>query len=390
MKNINLEYIAPLAITLIRYFVVAGIAFAFFYKLFPNKFAKNKIQTRIAKGKDFIREIRHSMQTTVILSIVGLLILKTPLKNYTQIYDNVSDFSLWWIPISTLLALITHDTYFYWIHRAIHHPKLFKHIHLVHHKSINPSPWTSYSFHFLEGVLEAMIAPILFIFIPMHPLAILLFVFAGFMINVYGHLGYEIAPKWFRHSFLFEIINTSTHHNIHHAKFKGNYGLYFRFWDRLIGTEHPDYVKEYDKIQKRRFGIYTPKSFTWKSTLSLFLIIVFGFILIAAKPPNSIEGNWKDNKEGGVIRIYEENGLYFGQLMGADNPKDNKKIQAYGEIILMRNFKKKSSTEYCCGIIFQPKEKRIISATLVLKDKNTLKINGKYGIFTGSRIWKRL
>jgi sterol desaturase/sphingolipid hydroxylase (fatty acid hydroxylase superfamily) len=40
---------------------------------------------------------------------------------------------------------------------------------------------------------------------------------------------------------------------MHHSKFKGNYGLYFRVWDRLCKTEHPDYVKEYDRIQKNRF-----------------------------------------------------------------------------------------------------------------------------------------
>ncbi|MHA4894836.1 sterol desaturase family protein [Pedobacter sp. PWIIR3] len=48
-------------------------------------------------------------------------------------------------------------------------------------------------------------------------------------------------------------MNTSIHHNLHHSKFKGNYGLYFRFWDRLMGTENPNYVKEYDRIQNQRF-----------------------------------------------------------------------------------------------------------------------------------------
>jgi sterol desaturase/sphingolipid hydroxylase (fatty acid hydroxylase superfamily) len=42
---------------------------------------------------------------------------------------------------------------------------------------------------------------------------------------------------------------------MHHSKFIGNYGLYFRFWDRLMKTERPDYIKEYDKIQKIRFHL---------------------------------------------------------------------------------------------------------------------------------------
>jgi len=80
----------------------------------------------------------------------------------------------------------------------------------------------------------------------------LLFTIVAFGINVYGHLGYEIAPKWFRRTWLFEIMNTSVHHNLHHSKFIGNYGLYFRFWDRLMKTENPDYVKSYDALMAKR------------------------------------------------------------------------------------------------------------------------------------------
>ena len=91
-----------------------------------------------------------------------------------------------------------------------------------------------------------------------------MFALVSFSIIVYGHLGYEVASKWLRFSFLFEILNTSVHHNLHHEKFKGNYGLYFRVWDRIMKTEHPDYVQRYDAIQKRRFG-YKDTSLTKKS-----------------------------------------------------------------------------------------------------------------------------
>jgi lathosterol oxidase len=88
--------------------------------------------------------------------------------------------------------------------------------------------------------------------IPVHSIMIEMFVLTAFMINVYGHLGYEVVPTWFRRTWLFEIFNTSVHHNLHHSKFKGNYGLYFRVWDRMLGTEHPDYVKEFDRVQAQR------------------------------------------------------------------------------------------------------------------------------------------
>lgn len=253
MIEYNLNYWVPFIINFFRYFIMAGIPFLIFYILFPEVFSKNKIQGRFAKQKDFIREIWHSLQTTLVIVIVGILFLKSPLGEFTLVYKNLFEYSLWWVPISVFLTLVLHDAYFYWIHRLMHHPWVYRRVHLVHHKSVNPSPWTSYSFHVYESFLEALIAPIILCLIPLHPLALILFTTISFGFNVYGHLGYEIAPQWFRNSFLFEIMNTSTHHNIHHAKSKGNYGLYFRFWDRLMGTEHPNYVREYDKIQDRRF-----------------------------------------------------------------------------------------------------------------------------------------
>jgi len=245
---------SPIVINVARYILVTGIAFVIFYKWFPSYFSKNKIQSKLARTKDFLREILHSAQSTVVIAVISILVFSTPLAQYTQVYYNLSEKPLWWIPLSIVLMLVTHDTYFYWMHRIVHHPKLYNYIHFIHHKSVNPSPFTSYSFHISESVLEGMIAPIILIMLPVHPLSLLIFSSLAFVFNVYGHLGYEIAPKWLRFSLLFEIFNTSTFHNMHHAKFKGNYGLYFRVWDRLMRTEHPDYVKEYDAIQNRRFS----------------------------------------------------------------------------------------------------------------------------------------
>ena len=247
-------YLTHLLIHLLRYLIIAGSAFLIFYILFSKKFGRNKIQKKVAKRKDFLRELFHSLQTVAIIALVGIGIVYSGLRDYTLFYDSLSNYPIWWIPLSVFLALVLHDTYFYWMHRTIHQPKLFKSIHHVHHKSTNPSPWASYSFGIFEGFLEAMIAPIILLTIPMHPISLITFTTVAFGINVYGHLGFEIAPKWFRRSFLFELMNTSVHHNLHHEKFRGNYGLYFRVWDRIMHTENPNYVKEYDKLQANRLG----------------------------------------------------------------------------------------------------------------------------------------
>jgi len=240
--------------SMIRYFSIAGLAYLLVYKVFTKKLASNKIQAKHAKKADFAREIIHSINASLWMVFVAIPFFIPPINQYTQQYANISDYGVVYLVFSVIASLVIHDTYFYWMHRLLHHPLLFKHTHLLHHKSTNPSPWTSYAFHTFEAITEGMILPILLFVLPMHSVGISLFIVSGFIINVYGHLGYEIMPKWFRRSVLFEVFNTSVHHNLHHSKFKGNYGLYLRIWDRLMKTEHPQYVATFDKVQEQRFG----------------------------------------------------------------------------------------------------------------------------------------
>ena len=253
METLVEETIKIFSISAVRYFVLAGLPFVIFYLLLPKKTGAFKIQQKQASKKDFLREVWHSMQSNLVFAIITVAILFTPLRSFTRIYDQISDYPAWYFWLSIVFCLIIHDTYFYWMHRLLHYKNLFKLTHVVHHQSTNPSPWTSYSFHIVEAVTEGAVLLVLVLLLPLHPFSLISFTISSFLINVYGHLGYEIAPKWMRNTWIFEVINTSVHHNLHHSKFKGNYGLYFRFWDRVMGTENPNYVKEYDRLQEQRF-----------------------------------------------------------------------------------------------------------------------------------------
>jgi Delta7-sterol 5-desaturase len=148
--------------------------------------------------------------------------------------------------------LLIHDSYFYWMHRTMHYPKLFKLFHLVHHKSNNPSPWAAYAFHPLEAVLESLIFVVFLFTIPVHSIHLLLFFIFSLIYNVYGHLGFELYPKGFSTHWFGKWINTSVSHNMHHQYFKGNYGLYFTIWDRLMGTMNKKYEETFDEVTSRK------------------------------------------------------------------------------------------------------------------------------------------
>lgn len=70
MEGFSIHYFTPIASNIIRYFLVAGTAYVIFYKFYPNKFFKNKIQLGLVKNKDFIREILHSVQSSFVIGLV--------------------------------------------------------------------------------------------------------------------------------------------------------------------------------------------------------------------------------------------------------------------------------------------------------------------------------
>ncbi len=127
-----------------------------------------------------------------------------------------------------------------------------KYVHLTHHKSINPSPWAAFAFHPLEAIVEAGILLVIVFLFPVHPLAIILFMIFMTLYNVYGHLGWELYPKGFAKSAVGKWINTSVNHNQHHKHFEGNYGLYFLFWDRWMGTIREDYEDAFEEVKNRQ------------------------------------------------------------------------------------------------------------------------------------------
>lgn len=247
MKEIIQFWLAEAGGIVSDYFIFAGTAFIIFYFIIKRPMWFRKVQKKLPSWKDHSRDILYSLVSVSIFATMGVVVMWW-LKPFTNIYTDFSLYGGWPYYIFTWVWMfLIHDTYFYWMHRVMHHPTLFKHIHLVHHKSHNPTPWTAYAFHPAEGLLEAMIIPILAFSLPLHSSAMGSFFLFQIAYNVYGHLGFELYPRNFHKSWIGKWINTSVAHNLHHDKFDGNYGLYFLFWDRAMGTLRADYDRRYEE-----------------------------------------------------------------------------------------------------------------------------------------------
>jgi Delta7-sterol 5-desaturase len=238
---------------LIRYLLAAG-GVALGLWLARRLVAHRRIQARRAVRSDVLREVRQSLWTIVVFAVVDLTTLVLATRGVIALDTGpVHALALAW-QIAVLIVL--HDAWFYWMHRALHTRALFRLTHLAHHRSRTPTSWAAYSFASGEAVTEALAVPAMLLIVcrlaPIYPLAV--FVFLGHQIarNAIGHSGHELAWSGFTRNRWTGWLTTTTHHDLHHSEGRYNYGLYFTWWDRWMGTEHPRYHDRFEAVATRK------------------------------------------------------------------------------------------------------------------------------------------
>ncbi len=230
MLTLLLSAIAMSVIVGVRYLVASG-AFALATKM-RHPALYHGLDAQIG------REIRWSLASAAIYGVpAGIIAWGWQNRGWTRIYTDASNYPLWYLPLSVVVYLLAHDCWFYWTHRWMHEPKLFRIAHAVHHASRPPTAWAAMSFHPIEALSGAIVIPLLVLVIPIHVGALGVVLAIMTLMGVTNHMGWEVFPERLVNGPLGQWLITATHHQRHHAEYRGNYGLYFRFWDRVCGTD---------------------------------------------------------------------------------------------------------------------------------------------------------
>ena len=225
------------AIVFLRYLLLSGVYRWLVFKLVAAKNSERILFTPKNNKKQIHREVLLSSYSAIIFSITGMFLLLLWQLGYTQIYADINEFPIWYIPISIVLFLFIHDTYYYWLHKWMHTSKILRKYHMAHHQSVNTTVFTSFSFHPVESFFQAMILPIIVMFLPLSFLAIFVTLFLMTISAIINHAGVEIYPTENKLKGFKKHIIGATHHDQHHRNLKKNFGLYFTFWDKWMGTE---------------------------------------------------------------------------------------------------------------------------------------------------------
>ncbi|KAI8971442.1 hypothetical protein BDF20DRAFT_978499 [Mycotypha africana] len=186
-------------------------------------------------------EIQCALGAIPWMTLFTLPLFVGEIKGKSMLYDGVPQTTYDWLYLilSVPSFLFFTDCGIYWFHRWMHHPKVYKYLHKLHHKWVIPTPYASHAFNPVDGFLQSLPYHLYAYMIPIHKYLYMgMFVFVNFW-TVMIHDGAFIS-----HS---TVISTSAHHFVHHLYFNYNYGQYFTFWDKLGSSHRQPTEEQYDK-----------------------------------------------------------------------------------------------------------------------------------------------
>jgi sterol desaturase/sphingolipid hydroxylase (fatty acid hydroxylase superfamily) len=253
------RWLAAMNSDLSRYIVFALATWLILWVLLARPLSGRKLRPERPPPRQLIVEFFCSVRSIAIFSTVGLSLFVLDKAGVLWGPGLGERLGPAWYWASLLLMIVGHDAWFYWAHRLMHRPGVFRVFHRRHHRSHNPSPFTAYSFDLAEAAVQSAFVPLWMILTPTPWGVVGLFVIHQLVRNTIGHSGYELFPARRDGRPMFGFLTTVTHHDMHHAQAGWNYGLYFTWWDRWMGTEHPEYLVTYARAAGRAPAIESPR-----------------------------------------------------------------------------------------------------------------------------------
>ncbi|WP_372786982.1 sterol desaturase family protein [Phenylobacterium sp.] len=210
-----------------------------------------KIREATPPPLQLLVEFFFSLRSVALFSTVGIGISLAQRAGLYPMAGWAQHAGLAWFLASLVAMIVAQDAWIYWSHRWMHRPRWFRTFHRRHHRSNNPSPFTAYSFDFGEAFLMVGFVAVWPAIFPTPWGVIDLFMFHQIFRNTLLHAGYELTPARADGRPWFGWLTTTTHHDLHHAQAGYNFAPWFTWWDRWLGTEHPEYLARYAAIARR-------------------------------------------------------------------------------------------------------------------------------------------
>ena len=257
MVEVWAQYNSAFWAAIVDYLIVCGAAFALFHLVLRRLLARRKITQRPTGAEAPLREIGR----TIVSNLLGKAPLVLALAYLAHahvipakwIYTHVADHGWLYLALTVAFDVLLFDAWFYLSHRFLLHSRAgYRYFHIVHHRSVDPTPFARNSVHPLEGIGNGIFHVLPVFLMPHHPLAILIATHVKGLVGVMGHLGYETFWSGFTRHPVLRYICTPVHHHLHHSRsVRTNFGFLIN-WDLVFGTLDPRYHDVFEDTVNRR------------------------------------------------------------------------------------------------------------------------------------------
>lgn len=154
-----------------------------------------------------------------------------------------------WFVAMIVLTPVWISFHFYWIHRALHWPPLYRLAHALHHRNTNVGPWSGLSMHPVEHLMFFSSVAVHWL-LASHPIHILFHMQHQALTAATSHTGFEslvVRDKG-------RLALGTFHHQMHHRYFECNYGNLEMPWDKWFGSFHDGTEEGHQRMlaQRRR------------------------------------------------------------------------------------------------------------------------------------------
>lgn len=212
----------------------------------PAPLQKYRIQRRRGRRDLIWPSVRKWLSNNFIQLVFA--VVSWPLLSLSNVH--LGPLPAWWVVILQLLFFIYLDDFlYYWMHRALHHKRIYDKVHGVHHQIGAPWAIMGHYMHPLEYVMTTTVMLIGPVLIGAHIGVIYLWIIIRQLEAAEGHCGYDFP---FALSKLIPLSHGPAHHDFHHARWNGNFAGFLPLHDRIFGTESRGYRRWIQTRRERR------------------------------------------------------------------------------------------------------------------------------------------
>ncbi len=173
-------------------------------------------------------EIKLALSAIPVMSIMTIPWFVLEIRGHGKLFWDINQWGMTYFILQFPLFIMFTDCGIYFLHRWLHVPWVYKHLHKPHHKWIICTPFASHSFHPIDGYFQSLPYHIFPFFFPLHKIAYLCLFCAVNFWTVLIHDGKFLTRNpW---------VNGTACHTVHHLYFNYNYGQFTTLWDWLGGS----------------------------------------------------------------------------------------------------------------------------------------------------------